>query len=66
MYHYWLQQIPYSIKISMSLILLIVSFSMALVFGAADTSVRDVLTAILSTAPNDQAIMLREIRFREK
>ena len=36
---------------------------MALVFGAADTSVRDVLTAILSTAPNDQGIMLREIRF---
>ena len=63
MLHYWLQQIPYSIKIGMSLILLIVSFSMALVFGAADTSVRDVLTAILSTAPNDQAIMLREIRF---
>ena len=63
MLHYWLQQIPYSIKIGMGLILLIVSFSMAFVFGAADTSVRDVLTAILSTAPNDPAIMLREIRF---
>ncbi|NYF24034.1 iron ABC transporter permease [Sporosarcina sp. JAI121] len=63
MLNYWLQQIPYSIKIGMSLILLIVSFGMALVFGAADTSVRDVLTAILSTAPSDQAIMLREIRF---
>ncbi|MER2089327.1 MAG: iron ABC transporter permease [Sporosarcina sp.] len=63
MLNYWLQQIPYSIKIGISLILLIVCFGMALVFGAADTSVRDVLTAILSTAPNDQAIMLREIRF---
>ena len=63
MLNYRLQRIPYSIKLGMSLILMIVLFGMALVFGAADTSVKDVLSALLSTAPNDQAIMLREIRF---
>ncbi|MET0786772.1 MAG: iron ABC transporter permease [Paenisporosarcina sp.] len=63
MLNYRIQRIPYFIKLGMSLILMIVLFGMALVFGAADTSVRDVLSAIFSTAPNDQDIMLREIRF---
>lgn len=63
MFNYRLQRIPYSIKLGMSLILMIVLFGMALVFGAADTTLKDVLSALLSTTPNDQAIMLREIRF---
>jgi iron complex transport system permease protein len=61
MLNYRIQRIPYSIKLGMSVILMMVLFGMALAFGAADTSVKDVLSALLSTAPNDQAIMLREI-----
>ncbi len=63
MLNYRIQRIPYSIKLGVSVILMIVLFGMALVFGAADTNVLDVLSAIFTTAPNDQAIMLREIRF---
>lgn len=63
MVNYRIQRIPYSIKLGMSLILMVVLFGMALVFGAADTSVKDVISALLSSTPNDQAIMLREIRF---
>ena len=66
MLNYRIQRIPYSIKLGMSVILMMVLFGMALAFGAADTSVKDVLSALLPAAANDQASMLRNMRFRRE
>ena len=55
--------IPFIIKLAASLLVFIAMFIVACVFGAADTSVKDVWLALTSDVKTDTALMLREIRF---
>ncbi|WP_043932055.1 FecCD family ABC transporter permease [Bacillus sp. EB01] len=51
------------IKFVGGLILFIVSFTIALLFGAAETSLKDVGQALFTSQKSDTLTMLREIRF---
>ncbi|TQR09661.1 FecCD family ABC transporter permease [Psychrobacillus soli] len=55
--------IRFSIKFIIGLILLFAMFIIAMVFGAAETSIQDVWNALFSNLKNDQINILREIRF---
>ncbi|WP_313894220.1 iron ABC transporter permease [Psychrobacillus sp.] len=55
--------IHFTIKFFIGLALLFGMFILAMVFGAAETSVQDVWQALFSNAKNDQINILREIRF---
>lgn len=50
-------------KLAAGLLLFAATFLAAMVFGAADTTVKDVWLALTSNAKNDTTLMLREIRF---
>ncbi|MEI4769014.1 iron ABC transporter permease [Psychrobacillus sp. FJAT-51614] len=53
----------FGIKFLVGLVLLLTMFIVSVVFGAAETSIQDVWTAIFSNMKSDQINILREIRF---
>ncbi|MDI2587877.1 iron ABC transporter permease [Psychrobacillus sp. NEAU-3TGS] len=55
--------IRFSIKFIIGLLLLFAIFIIAMIFGAAETSLQDVWNALFSNLKNDQINILREIRF---
>ncbi|MGF9977454.1 FecCD family ABC transporter permease [Viridibacillus arvi] len=56
------QSIPFVIKFIVGIIVLICIFTVAMVFGAANTSIREVWLAITSDSASDTITMIREIR----
>ena len=57
------RSIPLIYKIAASLLVFVGMFIAACVFGAAETTVKDVWMAITASVKNDTTLMLREIRF---
>lgn len=57
-----IHSMPFISKIIVSLLLLIVVFFISMVFGAADTSIKEVWLALTSNVKSDTIIMIREIR----
>ncbi len=55
--------IPYVYKVIVGLLALAGMFVVAMIFGAADTSVKDVWLALTSDVKTDKTLVLREIRF---
>lgn len=53
---------PFIFKFILSILLLIGAFFLSMVFGAADTTIREVWLALTSTVKTDTIIMIREIR----
>ncbi|WP_085991060.1 FecCD family ABC transporter permease [Oceanobacillus senegalensis] len=58
-----IQSIPFSIKIILSILTLILVFYLSLTFGAAETTFQDVWHAIFSISGGEYYAVLREIRF---
>ena len=56
------QPIPFVIKFSLGLVLLIVAFTASMMFGAAETTIKDVWLALFSEKSNSTITLLREIR----
>ncbi|MGS2777109.1 FecCD family ABC transporter permease [Robertmurraya sp. GLU-23] len=54
--------IPFFFKCIIALLLFILTFSMAMVFGAADTTFKDVWLALLSNQTSEKILILQEIR----
>ncbi|MGG7620375.1 FecCD family ABC transporter permease [Bacillus coreaensis] len=54
--------IPFFFKCIIALFLFILTFSMAMVFGAADTTFKDVWLALLSNQTSEKILILQEIR----
>ncbi|SDB84385.1 iron complex transport system permease protein [Pelagirhabdus alkalitolerans] len=52
----------FSITLILSLLILLITFTIAMIFGAADIAIRDVLSALFTTHTNDQILIIREIR----
>ncbi|QOR68054.1 iron ABC transporter permease [Cytobacillus suaedae] len=57
-----IHSIPFSFKFIAGCIVLVCTFFISMVFGAADTSIHEVWLALTSTVKTDTIIMLREIR----
>ena len=55
--------LPFVFKMIAGLLVLVGVFVLAMVFGAADTTVRDVWLAFTSEVKTDATLILREIRF---
>lgn len=55
--------IPFVYKLLIGIVVLVGMFVVAMVFGAAETTVKDVWLALTSNTKNDTILMLREIRF---
>lgn len=55
--------LSFALKFFISIVILIGTFFVAMVFGAAETTIKDVWLSILTTESTDSIIMLREIRF---
>ena len=55
--------IPFIYKLIAGVILLIITFLVAMVFGAADTTVKDVWLALTTNVNTESTLLLREIRF---
>lgn len=56
------QAIPFGMKLIIGIIVFIISFIIAMRFGAADTTIQDVWKALTSHATSDTITMIREIR----
>ncbi|TVX99746.1 FecCD family ABC transporter permease [Cohnella terricola] len=56
------RSVPFAYKLAGSLIVLVLSFVVAMVFGAADTSFHDLWLALTSQDKGDKVLVLREIR----
>ncbi|MCY9514019.1 FecCD family ABC transporter permease [Paenibacillus apiarius] len=54
--------IPFAYKLMAGIVVFMAAFVVAMVFGAADTTVREVWLALTSRAANDNISLLREIR----
>ncbi|MBM6617195.1 FecCD family ABC transporter permease [Bacillus suaedaesalsae] len=54
--------VSFSLKLILSLVMLFIVFFVSLVFGAADTDVKEVWLALTTTVKTDTIVMLREIR----
>lgn len=54
--------LPFIYQLAIGLILFIIAFSAAMVFGAADATVKDAWLALTSNTANDTVTLLREIR----
>ncbi|PXW87211.1 iron complex transport system permease protein [Streptohalobacillus salinus] len=52
----------FSLTFMISLLLLFVMFTFAMIFGAADIAVKDVLSSLFTTETSDQILIIREIR----
>jgi iron complex transport system permease protein len=57
------QSIPFIYKLFSALLLFIICFFASMVFGAADTTIKDVWFALTSTGEGDKITILQEIRF---
>ena len=57
------RSIPFAYKIAAGLLIFVGMFIASMVFGAANTTVKDVWLALTSNVKNDATLMLREIRF---
>ncbi len=57
------RSVPFVYKMIASLLVLAGMFVAAMVFGAADTTVKDVWLALTSNVKTDETLVLREIRF---
>lgn len=57
------RSIPFTYKIAAGLLVFVGMFVASMVFGAANTTVKDVWLALTSNVKNDTTLMLREIRF---
>lgn len=57
------RSVPFAYKMIASLLVLAGMFVAAMVFGAADTTVKDVWLALTSNVKTDATLVLREIRF---
>ncbi|MDQ0216159.1 iron complex transport system permease protein [Oikeobacillus pervagus] len=57
------RSIPFIFKLMVSLVVFVGMFFISMVFGAADSTIKDVWTALTSNAETDTTLMLREIRF---
>ncbi|WP_050616518.1 FecCD family ABC transporter permease [Bacillus testis] len=57
------RSVPFIFKMIAGLLVLVGMFVAAMVFGAADTTIRDVWLALTSDVSNDVTLMLQEIRF---
>lgn len=55
-------RLPFVYKLILGMLVFIVAFFMAMVFGAADTTVKDVWMALTSHVKTDTVVMLRELR----
>ncbi|PLS08027.1 FecCD family ABC transporter permease [Neobacillus cucumis] len=55
--------LPFIYKLTVSLLVLIGMFIIACLFGAAETTLKDVWLALTTNAKNETTLMLREIRF---
>lgn len=54
--------IPFTIKLTLGILTLFIMFIMAMIFGAADISLKDVWLALTSTATGERLSIIREIR----
>jgi iron complex transport system permease protein len=54
--------LPFLFKFIASVLLLLVTFAVAMVFGAADITIKDVWLALTSNVTNDKITIIREIR----
>ncbi|WP_042354420.1 FecCD family ABC transporter permease [Bacillus rubiinfantis] len=54
---------PFILKLTAATVLLILVFIGAMIFGAAETTIKDVWQALFTDVNTDTALMLREIRF---
>ena len=55
--------IPFVFKLFIGIVVLIGMFVVAMIFGAAETTLKDVWLALTSNRKSDTILMLREIRF---
>ncbi|WP_085522286.1 FecCD family ABC transporter permease [Tuberibacillus sp. Marseille-P3662] len=55
-------RLPFVYKLILGMLVFIVAFFIAMVFGAADTTVKDVWMALTSHVKTDTVVMLRELR----
>ncbi|MRX73463.1 iron chelate uptake ABC transporter family permease subunit [Bacillus lacus] len=62
MHNYDQRHIPFSIQLLLSFILLAAFFFAAIIFGAAETTIREVWLAVSSQVKTDKIVMIREIR----
>lgn len=58
-----IQSIPFSLKLVISIVLLIGSSLLAIQLGAADTSFKDIWNALMATGEGDYYTILRDVRF---
>ncbi|MFD1738907.1 FecCD family ABC transporter permease [Bacillus salitolerans] len=58
----YILSIPFTIKLLLSFLLFVLVFFIAMIFGAADTTTKEVFLALFSSVKTDTLIMLREIR----
>ncbi|UKS25905.1 iron ABC transporter permease [Paenibacillus sp. HWE-109] len=56
------KSVPFLLKLIVSLIVFVGSFVIAMVFGAADVTVKDVWLALTSSATGDTITLIRELR----
>lgn len=56
------RSIPFFIKLLFGLLLFAITFGVAMVFGAADTTIKDVWLALVSNETNEKILIIREIR----
>ncbi len=59
----FIQKQPFFIKISISLLLLVLMFIISVRFGATNTTFQDVITAIFTKADTEATSVIRDIRF---